>query len=205
MSSAADTTSLIATGPRSGRCCRAMARKVRTMRAQRSAAVRIFSAAVCVAGVALLLEQHRARHDDRQRIVELVRDAGEQRTERGELFALVQRFALSRQLFGRALLFGDVAGDGQHMRLRPDTASGCRAPRVPARFRPCAVRSPPCAAIPPRRSFAETRGDRTVPSVLPAAAPENFAACNRTSATARDWCRRSRRPHSIAPVRRSRR
>ena len=87
------------------------------MRAQRSAAVRIFSAAACVAGIALLLEQHRPRDDDRQRIVELVRDAGQQRAERGELLALVQRFALPRQLLRRALLLGDVAGDGQHVRL----------------------------------------------------------------------------------------
>ena len=47
--------------------------------------------------IALLLEQDRARHDDRKRIVELVRDAGQQRAERGELLALIQRFALPRR------------------------------------------------------------------------------------------------------------
>ena len=104
MSSAAVTTSLIATRPRSGRCWRAMARKVRTMRAQRSAAARIFTAAARVARVALLLEHHRPRHDDRERVVELVRDAGEERAERGQLLALVQRFALPRELLRRALL-----------------------------------------------------------------------------------------------------
>ena len=51
-------------------------------------------------GVALLLEQHGARDDDRQRIVELVRNAGQQRAECGELLALVQGLALPRQLFG---------------------------------------------------------------------------------------------------------
>ena len=90
MSSAADTTSLIATGPRSGGCCRAMARKVRTIRAHRSAAVRIFSAAAWVAGVPLFLEQYRPRHHHGKRVVKLVGNTGQQRTERGKFFALIQ-------------------------------------------------------------------------------------------------------------------
>ena len=67
--------------------------------------------------IAMLLEQHRPRHDDRKRIVELMGNAGEQRAERGKFFALIQRFPLSRQLFRGALLLGDVASDGQHVRL----------------------------------------------------------------------------------------
>src|SRR5262249_16225863 len=64
--------------------------------------------------VTLLLEQHRASNDDGQRIVELVRHAGEQRAERRELLALVQRFALPLELFGGALFPSDVAGDRQY-------------------------------------------------------------------------------------------
>ena len=54
--------------------------------------------------VPLFLEQYRPGHDDGKRIVELMGDTGQQRTERGKLFALIQRFALSRQLFRGALL-----------------------------------------------------------------------------------------------------
>ena len=46
-----------------------------------------------------------------------MRNAGQQRTERGKFFALIQRFTLSCQLCRGALLFGDVASDGQHMRF----------------------------------------------------------------------------------------
>jgi hypothetical protein len=53
-------------------------------------AVRILSAADLRGGVSLLLEQHRARDDDRKRIVELVRDARKKRAQRRQLFALVQ-------------------------------------------------------------------------------------------------------------------
>ncbi len=59
----------------------AIARAVRTMRAQRSAAVRIFCAAAWVAGVSLLFEQYGPRHNHGKRIVELVRDAGQERSE----------------------------------------------------------------------------------------------------------------------------
>ena len=66
--------------------------------------------------VALFLEQYRPGHNDRKRIVEFMGDPGQQRTERGKFFTLVQRFALSRQLFRGALLFRNVASDGQYMR-----------------------------------------------------------------------------------------
>ena len=46
--------------------------------------------------VALLLEQHGARDDHRQRVVELVRDAGQQRAERGQLLALVRATRAAR-------------------------------------------------------------------------------------------------------------
>ncbi len=44
-------------------------------------------------------------------------DAGQQRAERGELLALIQGFALSRELARGPLPFGDVARDRQHVRL----------------------------------------------------------------------------------------
>ena len=117
MSSAAVTMSLIATGPRSGGCCR------------RHREERAHDARAALGGradlhrrdlrraVAPLFEQHGARHHDGERIVELVRDAGQQRAERRELLALVGRLALARELRGRALVLGDVARDRQHVRL----------------------------------------------------------------------------------------
>src|SRR5438034_8242339 len=39
--------------------------------------------------VALLLEEYGSSNNDRKRIIELMSDAGEQRTERGKFFALV--------------------------------------------------------------------------------------------------------------------
>ena len=65
----------------------------------------------------MFLEQHRPGHNDRERVVEFMGDAGQQRAERSKFFALIQRFALSHQLFGGALLFGDVTSDGQDMRF----------------------------------------------------------------------------------------
>ena len=67
--------------------------------------------------IALFFEQYGARHDHGKRIVELVGDAGQERTERSELFSLIQRFALPREFFRGALLFGDVASDGQNVAL----------------------------------------------------------------------------------------
>ena len=67
--------------------------------------------------IALLLEHHRPRHDDGERVVELMRDPGQQRAQRRELFALVQGFALARELLRGAFLLGDVTRNRQHVRL----------------------------------------------------------------------------------------
>ncbi len=67
--------------------------------------------------VALFLEHDRPGHDHGKRVVELVGDAGQERAERGQFFALIGRFALAGQLLRRALFLRDVASDGQHVRL----------------------------------------------------------------------------------------
>ena len=64
-----------------------------------------------------LLQHHRAGDHHRQRIVELVCDPGEQRSERGKLLALVQSVALARELGGRLFPVGDVARNGEHVRF----------------------------------------------------------------------------------------
>src|SRR5205085_1444982 len=47
--------------------------------------------------VALFLEQYRARHDDGKRVIELMRNTREERTERRELLPLMQRVVLALQ------------------------------------------------------------------------------------------------------------
>ena len=95
-----------------------MARNVLTIRAQRSAAACTL-AARCARGVVLgqLLQHAGVADDDRERVVELVRHAGQQGAERGELLALVQGLPLALDLgLGRALL-GEVDDRGDECRL----------------------------------------------------------------------------------------
>ena len=82
------------------------------MRAQRSAAADLGGRGL--GREVALLEQHRTRHHHRQRVVQLVRDAGQQRAERRELLALERQLALARQLRLRALALSDVGGDAAH-------------------------------------------------------------------------------------------
>ena len=76
-----------------------MARKVLTIRAQRSAAA-CTRAARWPGGVVLgqLLEHAGIADDHRERIVQLVRDAGQQRAQCRQLLALVQGLALPLDL-----------------------------------------------------------------------------------------------------------
>ena len=60
----------------------------------------------------LLLEQAGAAHHDGQRVVQLVRHAGQQAAHRGELLALAQRVALALDLAGALDALGDVAHRG---------------------------------------------------------------------------------------------
>ena len=88
------------------------------MRAQRSAAAWIFSTRAAIAGSVADLAQHRGIADHhRQRVVELVRDAGEQRPERGQLLALVQRLARARRLGLGGAQRGQVDRGGHDRRL----------------------------------------------------------------------------------------
>ena len=60
----------------------------------------------------LLLQHRRLAEHHRQRIVQLMRDAGEQRADRGEFLALVQRLALALDFRGRRLRRRKVAQIG---------------------------------------------------------------------------------------------
>ena len=117
---------------------RAMARKVWTIRAQRSAAAPILRARSSNAVPAASSCEHLGLADDRgERVVELVADAGEQRAERGQLLGLVQGLARARQLLLGALAVGDVemdAADGVDLpSLRREAR--CRATGPSARRR----------------------------------------------------------------------
>ena len=74
---------------------------------------------------ALLLEQAGPAHDDRQRVVELVGDAGEQAPHGGELLALAQGLALALDLPLGVVALGDV-GDRRGVE---DRAAGRGAPQ----------------------------------------------------------------------------
>ena len=94
-SSPASSTARTSTGFGSRGFCRASARKLLTIRAQRSAAARR-RPSECAPRVAdLLLEHHRPAQHDGQRIVQLVRHAGQQRAQRGQLLTLVCGLSLA--------------------------------------------------------------------------------------------------------------
>src|SRR6516164_2222062 len=58
---------------------------------------------------AILLEQQCLTDDDRQRVVELMRDPGQQRSERAHLFTLVEAVALAGDFTLRLLLLGQIS------------------------------------------------------------------------------------------------
>ena len=106
------------TGRRAGACWRAIARKVLTIRAQRSAAVLILADRIGDLGLELGLGEHRRAPDhDRERIVELVGDARQQRAEGADLVGLMQRLALPGDLLLGPLHLGDVDEDHQREAL----------------------------------------------------------------------------------------
>ena len=104
----------------------------------------------------VLLEHHRAADHDRERVVQLVRDAGQQGAQGGHLLALVQCLALPRQLGLRLSPAGNVAqvggehpalvepdlGDGQLDRQQPPRAG--RSPSI-------SIRRPSTCAFPEAR------------------------------------------------------
>src|SRR6516162_10342869 len=61
------------------------------------------------AAAAILLEQECLTDDDRQRVVELVRDPGQQRSERAHLFTLVEAVALAGDFKLRLLLLRQIS------------------------------------------------------------------------------------------------
>ena len=126
------------------------------MRPQRSAASRMRCASACSVGlaVALLLEQAGAAHHDGQRVVQLVRHAGQQAAHRGELLALAQRLALALDLLRGGAALGQVGHRGGEVRSRrrprcatapsrPGTRCRRRASRVISTRRPSMRASPP--------------------------------------------------------------
>ena len=106
----------------------------------------------------LLLEQAGAPHHDRQRVVQLVRDAGQQAAHRGELLALAQRLALALDLAAAWRRSVRSASEGgveaappasvRHSTISignslPSARSACISSRLP-RIR--GLRRPPAAA-----------------------------------------------------------
>src|SRR5262249_10308270 len=61
----------------------------------------------------LLIEHESLPDNDRQRVIELMCDAREQRSQRVDLFALVQAVALACDLFLRFLLLREIAEMGR--------------------------------------------------------------------------------------------
>jgi hypothetical protein len=122
------------TGARCGRPLRAMFRKVRTMRPQRSAASRMRTRVVVQRrALGLVLQQAGAAHHDGQRVVQLVRHAGQQAAHRGELLALAQRLALALDLSTRRPAMRSSAGTL--------TATRCRGAMKSVATRPSAARA----------------------------------------------------------------
>ena len=110
ISSAASSTCGASTGCGSRGLCRARARKVLMIRAQRSAAARKRPRDTSTAGsAASSSSMDRPSQHHRQRVVELVRDPGQQRAQGRQLFLLVQRSRVAAVIscFG-TLALGDV-------------------------------------------------------------------------------------------------
>ena len=83
-----------------------------TIREQRSAAARSRLERSPDHGIVhLVLEHDRPAHHDRQRVVQLMRHAGQQRAERSQALTQVRRLALAPDLGLRLLAFGNVAAD----------------------------------------------------------------------------------------------
>ena len=200
MSSAAVTTSFIATGA----ALRPLLPRHREERAHDARAALGGGADLqrrgARGGVALLLEQHGTRDDDRQRIVELVRHAGQQRSERGQLLALVERLALPREFVRGALPLGDVARQREDAVL-PADRDALDEDLVPAQLaRSCCGRATRCTGSRRRRRAP------SAPSPPPAyTGARRCRACpRRCRGTPLACSRRPRRPSELtsrmAPV-----